>query len=250
MKGCCMKTVLSALSLVFITSAIVASLINLSDIIEPGVSEVYNTVGPLIAPNMITVILFDWRGYDTLGEALVLVTGVLVTALIFGRGGLSGDDEKVVDGEDIKPTPILEYFTPLVLLLVTALGVHIALGGHITPGGGFQGGSLIAAGVLIALAIYGRNTLIEFGHTFLIKLETFGVLLYILLGLTGLLFSGYFLYNIGFNMYELVPPDIASLLNYPDPTGPGIIPYLNIAVLLKVSAGLSTIFLVLLGVRK
>ena len=32
-------------------------------------SYLYNWVGPTIAPNMVTNIVFDWRGYDTLGEA-------------------------------------------------------------------------------------------------------------------------------------------------------------------------------------
>jgi energy-converting hydrogenase B subunit I len=223
----------------------------LNAVIEPGVSNVYNIVGPLIAPNMITVILFDFRGFDTLGECLVLVTGVLVTALIFGRGGLNPEpEEEHKDGEDVKPTPILDYFTPLVILLIMALGVYVALGGHITPGGGFQGGSLIAAGVLIGLAVYGRRTLIEFSHGLLIHLETLGVLLYILLGLFGLIYGGFFLYNLGVNLYDAAPTGAAALFDYPDITHAGIIPYLNIAVLLKVSAGLSTVFIVLLGVRK
>jgi energy-converting hydrogenase B subunit H len=35
---------------------------------------------------MVTNIVFDWRGYDTLGEALILVSAVIVTLLVFGRG--------------------------------------------------------------------------------------------------------------------------------------------------------------------
>jgi energy-converting hydrogenase B subunit I len=244
------RNLLSAAAMALIALMILASLAGLSRVVEPGVSEIYNRIGPLIAPNMVTVILFDWRGFDTLGECLVLVTGVLVTALVFGRGSLSVFHSEELEGEDVKPTPILYYFTPLVMLLVVVLGVYLTLGGHITPGGGFQGGSLIATGVLIGLAVYGRKNLIEFSHTFLNNLETFGVLLYILLGLTGLMLGGYFLYNPGVNLYELVPADVASVFNYPDVTGPGIIPYLNMAVLLKVSAGLSTILLVLVGVRK
>ena len=35
---------------------------------------------------MVTNVVFDWRGYDTLGESIILVTAVIVTLLIFGRG--------------------------------------------------------------------------------------------------------------------------------------------------------------------
>ncbi len=52
----------------------------------PGISYLYNWIGPHIAPNMVTNVVFDWRGYDTLGEALILVTAVVITLLIFGRG--------------------------------------------------------------------------------------------------------------------------------------------------------------------
>ncbi|MEA4956393.1 hypothetical protein SDC9_17888 [bioreactor metagenome] len=56
------------------------------NIINPGISKVYNILGTNIEPNMVTLVVFDWRGYDTLGEALILVTAVVVVLLIFGRG--------------------------------------------------------------------------------------------------------------------------------------------------------------------
>jgi len=62
------------------------AIIDLSGMINPGISIIYNYIGTKIAPNMVTVVVFDWRAYDTLGEALILVTAVLVTLLVFGRG--------------------------------------------------------------------------------------------------------------------------------------------------------------------
>lgn len=69
------------------------ALFNLKGIIFPGVSLIYNSLGPNIAPNMVTSVVFDWRGYDTLGETLILISAVLIVLLIFGRGKLKGDDE-------------------------------------------------------------------------------------------------------------------------------------------------------------
>jgi energy-converting hydrogenase B subunit H len=62
------------------------TIIGFKQILYPGISYLYNWVGPHIAPNMVTNVVFDWRGYDTLGEALILVTAVVITLLIFGRG--------------------------------------------------------------------------------------------------------------------------------------------------------------------
>ena len=63
------------------------------NIINPGISHVYNFLGPKTAPNMVTLIVFDWRAYDTLGEALILVTAVVVVLLVFGRGKIGNEVE-------------------------------------------------------------------------------------------------------------------------------------------------------------
>ena len=72
-------------------------------------------------------------------------------------------------------------------------------------------------------------------------LESVGALAYVLLGLAGLALTGSFLYNVGGNLYGLVPQAIAAIFSYPDVTHAGIVPYLNIAVGLKVFVGLSAV---------
>ncbi|MCI6775495.1 EhbH [Methanobrevibacter boviskoreani] len=68
---------------------------NIKGIIQPGISQVYNFLGTQIEPNMVTLIVFDWRGYDTLGESLILVCAVVVVLLVFGKGRLKeGKDDK------------------------------------------------------------------------------------------------------------------------------------------------------------
>lgn len=63
---------------------------HLSSMINPGVSYIYNALGTQIAPNLVTVVIFDFRAYDTLGESIILLTAGLVVLLVFGRG-LLGD---------------------------------------------------------------------------------------------------------------------------------------------------------------
>lgn len=80
------KNLIGLLSLTVIGVALFQSIVEFKEMLYPGISYVYNWIGPHIAPNMVTNVVFDWRGYDTLGEALILVTAVVITLLIFGRG--------------------------------------------------------------------------------------------------------------------------------------------------------------------
>ncbi len=89
-----LRNIIAGFALVAFAVPFFQSIIDFKPLIYPGISYLYNWVGPHIAPNMVTNVVFDWRGYDTLGEALILVTAVIVTLLIFGRGqvDLGGED--------------------------------------------------------------------------------------------------------------------------------------------------------------
>lgn len=139
-------------------------------------------------------------------------------------------------------SPILKVLTLPIAIFMICLGVVTILGGHITPGGGFQGGAMIAGGIIFCVLVYGVDkSPIQISHEFISSIETFGALAYIFLGLAGLFFGGYFLYNLGANIYGFVNPAIATLFKYPDVTNAGILPYLNIFVGIKVLVGLSAI---------
>jgi energy-converting hydrogenase B subunit H len=89
------RNIIAGVALIIFTATLFQTIYGFKQLIYPGISYLYNWVGPHIAPNMVTNVVFDWRGYDTLGEALILVTAVIVTLLVFGRGQveLGGDDE-------------------------------------------------------------------------------------------------------------------------------------------------------------
>ncbi|MCD7781814.1 MAG: EhbH [Methanosphaera sp.] len=72
------------------------SMVQFSDMIFPGINYIYQGLGVSIAPNLVTNIVFDFRAFDTLGEALILVSAVVTSMLVFGRGkvNLGGDDDE------------------------------------------------------------------------------------------------------------------------------------------------------------
>ena len=90
------RDVALALSIIAIAAIFLNSMYQFSYLIFPGINYLYQGIGVSIAPNLVTNIVFDFRGFDTLGEALILVSAVVVTMLVFGRGkvNLGGDEDE------------------------------------------------------------------------------------------------------------------------------------------------------------
>ena len=87
------RTLVASVVTVLFSISLFDALFNLNKVIVPVVSNIYNALGTSISPNLITVVIFDFRGYDTLGESIILLTAGLVVLLVFGRGRLGGKEE-------------------------------------------------------------------------------------------------------------------------------------------------------------
>ena len=146
---------------------------------------------------------------------------------------------------------ILKIISLPISIILICLGIMTILGGHITPGGGFQGGAMIASGIALSILVYGLgNSPLELSHTYIEVLESVGALGFVIFGLIGLFVGGFFLYNMGTDLLNVVPATIQNVFHYPDITNAGIIPYLNIFVGLKVFVGLSSIVIAFEGFKK
>jgi energy-converting hydrogenase B subunit H len=90
------RSVALAVALLAFSAIFLNSMYQLSYMIFPGINYIYQGVGVSIAPNLVTNIVFDFRGFDTLGESLILVSAVVTTMLVFGRGkvNLGGKDDE------------------------------------------------------------------------------------------------------------------------------------------------------------
>ena len=146
---------------------------------------------------------------------------------------------------------ILKLISLPISIILICLGIMTILGGHITPGGGFQGGAMIASGIILSILVYGLgNSPLELSHTYIEVLESVGALGFVIFGLIGLFVGGFYLYNVGTDVLNIVPAAIQNVFHYPDVTNAGIIPYLNIFVGLKVFVGLSAIVIAFAGFKK
>ena len=140
------------------------------------------------AANIVTAIIVTYRGLDTLGEVTVLFLSASIVGLVLALGGKSTKAKHGLIPVGELLTTGSRYLAPLIMLL----GVYVFVNGHLTPGGGFQGGAIIASGVLLLLL---ADPLKHFSHRLIASVESLSGILYLVLGLLGLVLAGGFLDN-------------------------------------------------------
>jgi multicomponent Na+:H+ antiporter subunit B len=131
--------------------------------------------------NLVTAVVVNYRGFDTLGEVTVLFlaatgVGALLTFIKID------DDKKKKKG--MEPSLILNKGARLVLPLIVLFGVYVFLHGHLSPGGGFQGGVIIASGMLL---FFIAETSKGASHKVISIIESTAGLAFIGLGIVGLM---------------------------------------------------------------
>lgn len=138
-------------------------------------------------PNIVTAVLADYRGYDTMYETTVIFSAGLVCFLllrIFVRKGpqdrlyrhvLTGVSIRVQEGGEIPPSEEFEridgLWTPHDLIIKTVcrllipfiqlFALYVIAHGHHSPGGGFQGGVILGAGMILFAISHDLRTAVQ-----------------------------------------------------------------------------------------
>lgn len=129
---------------------------------------------------------------------------------------------------------IVQKLFPFIVLF----GFYLISHGHLSPGGGFQGGVVLGTAIiLLALSHSIEQTEKKFKSRWLNMLEKLGILTLIFLGFLGIFFGYSFLSNF---LPLGKPGQIAS---------GGLMLLFNIAIGIKVAAGVSVIFYALVRYR-
>jgi multicomponent Na+:H+ antiporter subunit B len=191
---------------------------------------VERAVGARHATNVVAVVTFDIRGFDTLGEEFILFAAVMGAALLLREQR----DERRVAPTDEASGRRSPHDSDAVRELGSALvgpavlfGLYVVLHGHLTPGGGFQGGAVLASapllmylvGEFVAFRRLSPERLIEVG-------EATGAGGFVVVGGIGIVAGTTFLAN------------VLPLGSTGDVLSSGTILALNLCVGLAVSAGL------------
>jgi len=135
-------------------------------------------------PNIVTAVLADYRGYDTMFETAVIFTAGVVCFLLlriflrnapeerFYRHVLTGVTIRIKKGGrlpysddferiDTLWTPhdlIIKTISRLLIPFIQLFGLYVITHGHHSPGGGFQGGVILGASIILLAISYDLRT--------------------------------------------------------------------------------------------
>lgn len=133
---------------------------------------------------------------------------------------------------------IVKTITNITVGFIFIYGVYIILHGHLTPGGGFAGGIIVAGAFILRFLAFGSKGAAEKkAATTASVFESIGGLIFIGIAISALLVTGTFFLNF---LSKGTPFHLLSA---------GIIPFCNIAISIKVGAGLFSIFLSLAAMK-
>ncbi len=196
-----------------------------------GASPVNHTVRSLAdsgAVNAVSAVLFDYRAFDTLGEATVILMTAMIVAFLAPQARASM--------LSVRMSSIVLYGVVLLLPFIAVFGLAIMLYGHISPGGGFTGGVVLSTSAVLYAVVYsvGGQQSYVLPPAMNKVIENASMTAFLVVGLVGMAASGAFLANAATGIGLGTPGTLLSA---------GTIPLLNVISGVKVGAGLGIIII-------
>lgn len=145
-------------------------------------------------PNIVTSVLASYRGFDTLGEVVVVFTaGIGVMSLLLVSKQTKEESQTMVPA-DMQQQIILRVVAKFMLPLILLFALYVQFHGDYGPGGGFQAGVIFAAGIILYTMLFGLSNSQKLFRRETMKLLTaVGVLLYGGVGVVCMFMGGNFL---------------------------------------------------------
>jgi multicomponent Na+:H+ antiporter subunit B len=178
---------------------------------------------------LVAATTFDYRGFDTLGEELILFTAACgCVALLRLRRRERGERASAA----ARPVPSLAARALGGALVgpVLVVALYIVIHGHLTPGGGFSGGVIGAGALLLAYAAGQHMRLGRVGSIGLLEVtEAIGAGGFLLVALGALI-------AVGATLQNFLPLGTSGML-----LSAGTIPVGNVAVGIEVVGAVALI---------
>ena len=147
-------------------------------------------------PNMVTSVLADYRGFDTMFETAVIFTAGLAVIAILRRLQKHMPfvpPEPYIISEGY-PDTIIRFIARQLVPFIQLFALYVVAHGHHSPGGGFQGGVILGASfILLAISYDFKLVLGIMNERWNVLLGNVGVLIYAGIGFLCLLLGANFL---------------------------------------------------------
>ncbi len=145
------------------------------------------------AENIVSGILLNYRGYDTMGEVTVIFSALAAVLAVLSRG-----KKKVLytymDRSEVKSSVITRVAVRFLVPFIILFSIYTILHGDVLPGGGFQGGAIIGASLIIFTTVFGLwESTKRIPTSFRISLEGSAVMAFFLIGIAGIIGGANFL---------------------------------------------------------
>jgi len=147
-------------------------------------------------PNMVTAVLADYRGFDTMFETVVIfIAGIAIIAILKLTGADANKAPRKREGEvATEPDLIVTNTVRLLVPIIQLFAFYVLAHGHVSPGGGFQGGVIMGASfILVALAWDLPKAMDRLSVDRAVMLAGVGILIYAGIGLLSMILGGEFL---------------------------------------------------------
>lgn len=142
--------------------------------------------------NAVTAVVFDYRGFDTMGEEFILFAAVLGVVLLLRA---TARDARPSAGEAVR-VALVRSAGVLAVGVCVLVGLWIVAFGLVTPGGGFQGGVALASGAFLLYLATSYRDWRRFARTGMLDpLEALAAGGYVIVGLAALVSGSAFLAN-------------------------------------------------------
>lgn len=142
-------------------------------------------------PNMVTSVLASYRGFDTLGETVVVFSAAIGVLALLGFGRKEDEDPPE---SGLKSHHVLHVVAKMIIPLIILFALYVQFHGDFGPGGGFQAGVIAAAAFILYALVFGLSkAMAVIGPKFLQFMASFGVLLYASVGLYSMYKDSQFL---------------------------------------------------------
>jgi multicomponent Na+:H+ antiporter subunit B len=161
------------------------------------VGRIYLEVAPeeTGAPNVVTAVLASLRGFDTMGETIVIFAAGIGVALMLGFGEHALSEVSAPPpGTDGEHHVVLRVAAKLLIPLIALYAFYVQFHGDLGPGGGFQAGVILAVAVILHALVFGlRETMGAIRPGLVRRIAALGVLVYAGTGIVSIANGGDFL---------------------------------------------------------